>query len=284
MNRIKSSGAQKAMPGWARGAVLCLTVCVTSLVLSTSVLAQATYQYTGNNFNLFSCGGNSDGVSWTLCSTAGPNANTSYTATDHVTATLTLAAALPPNLPITDVSGYAGFGLVMSDGQQTLNWVNYSSGAYAEVATDASGQIVQWRFGLYVGYPTNAFVFTENKATSVFDTGALLGVYPGNQAYNFSMPGTWNSGTPSPAAAVTNLIAMLSNPSLQLTSGQIASLTDKLNNALLSIQQGLNNQAINQLNSFINSVTSSVKTGKMSQTTGNTLITAAQAIIAMLQT
>jgi hypothetical protein len=55
-----------------------------------------------------------------------------------------------------------------------------------------------------------------------------------------------------------------------------------LNNALASIQAGLNKQAINQLNAFINSVESSVKTRKMSAQTGNTLIDAANAIIAKL--
>jgi len=44
----------------------------------------------------------------------------------------------------------------------------------------------------------------------------------------------------------------------------------------------LNKQAINQLNSFINSAQSSVKTGKISAQTGKTLTDAANAIIAML--
>jgi len=69
---------------------------------------------------------------------------------------------------------------------------------------------------------------------------------------------------------------------LGLSSGQISSFTDKLNNAILSIQQGLNGQAINQLNAFINSVQSSVKTGKITPEAGATLISAAQAIIATL--
>jgi len=46
--------------------------------------------------------------------------------------------------------------------------------------------------------------------------------------------------------AVSNFLTLLSNPSLRLTSGQISSLTDKLDNALISIQQGLNQQAIHQ--------------------------------------
>ena len=75
---------------------------------------------------------------------------------------------------------------------------------------------------------------------------------------------------------------MVSNPLLGLTSGQVSSLTDKLNNALASIQAGLNKQAINQLNAFINSVQSSLKTGKMSAQTATTLLDAANAIIATL--
>lgn len=85
-----------------------------------------------------------------------------------------------------------------------------------------------------------------------------------------------------PAAASSALITQLSSPSLGLTSGQISSLTDKLNNAILSIQQGLNGQAINQLNAFINSVQSSVKTGKITAGAGATLVPEAQAIIATL--
>jgi FIMAH domain len=44
----------------------------------------------------------------------------------------------------------------------------------------------------------------------------------------------------------------------------------------------LNKQAINQLKSFINSVESSVKNGKMSGLAGTTLINAANAILALL--
>ena len=75
---------------------------------------------------------------------------------------------------------------------------------------------------------------------------------------------------------------MVSNPLLGLTGGQVSSLTDKLNNVLVSIQGGLNKQAINQLTAFINSVVSSEKTGKMSAQTANTLVAAANAIIALL--
>jgi probable HAF family extracellular repeat protein len=82
--------------------------------------------------------------------------------------------------------------------------------------------------------------------------------------------------------AVTIFIRQLSDPGLGLTSGQISSLTDKLVNALTSIQQGANKQAVNQLNAFINSVQSWQKTGKVSSGTATTLIAAANAIIAVL--
>jgi len=82
--------------------------------------------------------------------------------------------------------------------------------------------------------------------------------------------------------AVANLITLLSDPDLALTNGQIASLTDKLQNAQTSVEQGLNKQAINQLNAFVNSVQSSVKNGKMSAPAGATLIARANAIIEVL--
>ena len=81
---------------------------------------------------------------------------------------------------------------------------------------------------------------------------------------------------------VTSLITELSSPALSLTSGQIASLTDKLNNVLASIQQGLNKQAINELNAIINSINAGLKTGHISGSGAATLIAAANAIIALL--
>jgi len=85
------------------------------------------------------------------------------------------------------------------------------------------------------------------------------------------------------AISIESLQSILSSPDLGLTNGQINSLTDKLQNALTSIQAGLNRQAINQLNAFINSVEASLKTGKMTAQTAAILIAAANAIIAGLQ-
>ena len=269
-------------------------ILISALMLATlgaSASAQVTYQYTGNPFTLFSCGPNADDTSTLDCSTPAPtNIHTSYTATDHVTATLTFDAPLGPNFAYADVSTLPGFHLTFDDGQHTVSTpLTAGEGMFSFVSTDASGQINQWRLGINTGGALNGgiitFDFTDISGTHIFDQGVLAccdPTTPGNLADNFGIPGTWNSGNPNPATLVTSLINVVSNPSLNLTSGQVSSLTDKLNNALASIQAGLNKQASNQLKAFISSVQSSVKTGKMSAQTGNTLINAANAIIAAL--
>jgi len=89
----------------------------------------------------------------------------------------------------------------------------------------------------------------------------------------------------SPVVAVTNLINMIADPysGLVLTNGQKSSLTDKLNNVLGSVQAGQNKQATNQLQAFINSVETYLKSGKISDQTATTLTVAANAIITSLQ-
>ena len=294
MNRMESSSRscvtnRNVTRGWVKRIALCLAACVALVLCAGSAAAQVTYQYTGNPFTLFSCGPNADNTATLDCSTPAPtNTFTSYTATDFVTATLTLDAPLPANMALADVRSLAGFHLSMNDGQHTVTNTD-AVGMFAEVETDANGQIVHWRLVINTGGTLNGGISTTNATisgfTSVLDIGVLACCDPtvsGNLALNFSTPGTWNSGTPSPADAVANLINMLSNPLLGLTAGQINSLTDKLNNVLASIQAGENKQAINQLSSFINSVQSSQKTGKMSAQTATTLINAANAIIATL--
>lgn len=255
--------------------------------------AQAVYNYTGNPFNLFSCGPSSPGPGTIDCSTPSPtNPDTSYTATDHVTATLTLDSPLGPNFAYADISSLPGFSLTLNDGEHMVSTpLTSGQGLFGFAGTDASGNINQWRLGINTGGFDNGgiitFNFTDSSGTHVFDWGTLKCCDPtpgGDLAQNFSMPGTWTGGSspPSPTSSVNNLIGMLSNPLLQLTSGQVNSLTDKLNNVLVSLQAGLNKQAVNQLNAFINSVQSSVKNQKISSQTGTTLINAANAIIAVL--
>jgi hypothetical protein len=245
----------------------------------------ATYSYTGNNFTLFSCGPSSPGPGTLLCSTPAPtNTLTTYKATDHVTATLTLTSALPASYALTDVRTLPGFALTMSDGEHTVTNAD-AVGMFAQVATDATGQISQWVLVINTGGFLNGGVATVNTPGNVFDQGVLACCDPnppGNLGLLLGAPATWGGGTISPATAVSNLISLVFNPTTGLTFGQISSFTDKLNNALASIQAGLNKQAINQLNAFIVSVQTAEKNNKVNVATGTELITAAQAIIAQL--
>jgi hypothetical protein len=269
------------------------TIILALAVSNEHAAAQAVYNYTGNPFTLFSCG--SSGSGGTLdCSTPAPsNLDTSYTATDHVTATLTLDSPLGPNFAYADISGLSGFSLTLNDGHQTITTpIGPGEGLFGFAGTDASGNINEWRLGVNTGGFDNGgittFNFVDASGSHVFDEGTIRCCDPspgGDLAINFSMPGTWSGGSGGgggPTSSVNNLIGMISNPILGLTSGQISSLTDKLDNVLASVQAGQSKQAGNQLKAFISSVQSSVKTQKISAQTGTTLIGAANAIIAVL--
>ncbi|HEU5296233.1 MAG TPA: hypothetical protein VFU71_15750 [Burkholderiaceae bacterium] len=82
--------------------------------------------------------------------------------------------------------------------------------------------------------------------------------------------------------AVDVVIASLADPAYGLTGGQINALTDKLQNVITSIQMGLFKQAINQLNSALNSIQIAVSGGRMSPATGQALTASINAIIATL--
>ena len=265
-------------------AIVGLTLACAGIGFAASATAQAVYQYTGNPFTLFSCGPSSSGTGTLLCSSPAPtNPNTSYTATDKVTATLSFAAPLPANRALVEVRDLAGFQLTMSDGRHTVSNA-VQNGMITLVATDAAGAISSWRLIINTGGSDNGGIATQ-KWDFVSDSGTLRCCDPtvsGDLARNANLAGAWTSGPPSPAAAIVNLAAMVSSPELALTAGQVSSLTDKLNNALASIQAGLNKQAINQLKAFINSVESAQKNFKMNAQTAATLIAAANAIIAML--
>jgi hypothetical protein len=277
---------------WNRRCRLLIAIAAVALAASVQpAAAQATYTYVGNGFTLFSCGPNSSNTGTINCSTPAPtNPNTSYTTADHVTATLVLASPLPANLTYQDVRTFAGFSVTLNDGHQTVATPLTSGQAmFAEVSTDANANILDWRFVINTGGVNNGGIATYTAPFGfVSDQGTLKCCDPvpgGDLARNANIRGVWTLGTPTPTpeAAVSNLTTVVMDPLLGLTGGQVNSLVDKLNNALASIQAGLNKQAINQLNSFINSINTSVKNGKMSPTTATTLIDAANAVIALLQ-
>lgn len=270
--------------------VLTLTVvaCIALAVFTRPVVAEV-YEYTGNAFTLFSCGpfidedGNTTGTS--LCTNSSPtNTYTSYLATDFVSATLTLTDPLDPNLDLFNVATLPGFHLTMDDGQQALANSD-AAGLIAQISTDASGQISAWRLIINTGGTLNGGIATQ-KWTFISDSGTLACCDPGvsgDLARNSGIAGMWSTGgDPDPAVMISNLIAVVSDPLLGLTSGQVSSFSDKLNNALNSIQAGSNKQAINQLNAFIKSVQSNLKTGKISTQTATSLIEMAGDIIALL--
>lgn len=284
---------------WTRRLMALMSVAVLSAV---PVAAQTTsYEYQGNPFTQFSCGPSVDPVTGNVtgtrnCSTPSPaNPNTSYTGADFVSATLTFDAPLPANMALASVTGVAGFHLELNDGHHTVSTpISSGQGLIATVATDSNGNITEWRLILNTGGALNGGISTQrftNTSTGTLvqsDMGTLACCDPtvaGNFASRPGLAGVWtvSGGTPEPDDLVANLIDVVSDPNTGLTAGQVNSLTDKLNNALASVNAGLFKQASNQLKAFISAVATNVKNGKMDSTTGATLTAAANAVIALLQ-
>ncbi len=171
-----------------------------AFLVARVAFAQATYQYVGNPFTYFSCGPSSDNTATMDCfnAPAPGNTHTSYTGTDHVTATLTFSSALPANLNYQDVTGFAGFVLTLSDGHQTLSTTTPRIGLIAKVSTDAAGQLTgPWLLVINLGNPANSGIASENEPPIqpfVQDTGTLACCDPtvsGNLAINLNAAGTW---------------------------------------------------------------------------------------------
>jgi len=234
--------------------------------------AQATYQYTGNPFTLFSCGPNSSDTATMDCpgQPAPGNPLTSYTANDHVTATLTFDAPLPAGLDYADVTSVPGFVLTMSDGQQTLSTAAHPAGIIAKVSTDGSGQIIgPWLLVINVGNTANSGISSENEPPQnifVQDQGTLACCDPtvqGDLAINQFDAGTWGSGSPSAAQQVASLITLVQQMNIPQ---QGISLIDQLQTVASDIA-AQNGKACQDLSNFASHVTA--QTGKK--------ITAAQA-------
>src|SRR5579884_388755 len=232
---------------------------------SQPAAAQATYQYTGNPFTFFSCGLSPSGTGTLGClnDPAPGNPLTSYTATDHVSATLTFDAPLGPNLNYQDVTSVSGFLLTMSDGHQNLSTASHPAGIIAKVSTDGSGQIIgPWLLVINVGNAADSGIATENEppvAPFIADSGTLACCDPtiqGDLASNLNSPGTWTSGSPTPAQMVTNLITAVQGMNIPK---QGTSLTDKLQQVENDINTQ-NGRACQDLKAFANQV--KAQTGK----------------------
>ena len=176
---------------------------LTGVLLSSAASAQVTYQYTGNAFTLFSCGG------LTYCGTPGPN--TSYTTNDRVTGTLTLASPLPGSLPLQDISEFPGFQISLHDGHQTMSaTAGYIGGVRARISTDAAGNITQWDLVVNCCFFPNNGVSTQFAPGLSGDTGTLSAPSPNNgypnTPFNGALgltPGTWNASGSSGSGAPT---------------------------------------------------------------------------------
>jgi hypothetical protein len=166
--------------------------------------AQISYSYTGNPFTLFSCGPSGFGGTLDCPNAPAPgNPHTSYTATDHVTATLIVSSALAPNLNYQDTTTVPGFQLTMNDGHQTLV-TGTASGPFfiAKVSTDANGNIIgPWLLVINVGNAADSGIASENEPPVnpfVQDQGTLACCDPnppGDIAINQNNAGVWSPGS-----------------------------------------------------------------------------------------
>jgi len=154
------------------------------------------YQYTGHPFNLFTCGLEPNSTNITVDCTF-TNPQSSYTTADSVTATLTLAAPLAPNLVSQDVSSYPGFTLTMHDGLQTLT-ATTPVGTRAVISTDPAGNIIApWDVFIDAGGAANNSILTANDPAqpSQFDWGFLTSPQtgPANGGLASNSPGVWSA-------------------------------------------------------------------------------------------
>ena len=236
------------------------------------------YSYTGNPFTLFSCGASDGGGA---CATPAPaNTFTSYTATDHITATFTLDAPLPSNASFLDLKTLPGFQLSLSDGHQTLTQADSSDGISVDVSTDANGNITSWDLG--VG--ANGHQILTANENIVVDEAVLECCDPAqhaNLAYNQN-PGTWRVGAATPAQAITDLLGVVADPATGLRRGQVKRFTNILDKALADAQAAKATQAKKELQAFIKAVQNALRAGRISAQTAAMLIAAANAIIATL--
>lgn len=177
--------------------------------ISGPAAADVSYTYAGNVFDRFS-------------------SPSSYTTSDRVTGTLTLAVALPPNLNLENIRGYSGFALTLNDGHQSLTLTPTTPGE-ALVSTDASGQIVgPWSFIVNCCFYPNNGVSTVSYpgVRGVFDWGILSSPSssfpntPLDYGQRIIAPGTWSVAPSTPEALIAALKVSVSSvgPGLSLTN------------------------------------------------------------------
>jgi len=110
---------------------------------SSAARATATYEYTGNQFDIFLNGG----IGGT-----------------RVSGQFTLVMSLAPNTALTDISGSI-LSFSFSDGVNTITNTTLPLATYSfEVATDAGGNINDWSIGATQPYPSTVTVGSQSYA------------------------------------------------------------------------------------------------------------------------
>ena len=144
--------------------LLALTaVAALSFGYPTSVQAvPTTYQYTGNPFT---------------------NVTAPYTTSDFVSAMVTLAGPLAPNMPFTSVTPTA---FTLSDGVQTITNINANFSSFS-FATGPTGAITVWHVN--AGALSGSITTVGGGNLSPGDTGHLNGTSA--IGHNANAPGTW---------------------------------------------------------------------------------------------
>jgi MYXO-CTERM domain-containing protein len=159
------------------GAVLVQGIALLGL---SAAHADVILTYTGNDFTFFTA---------------------PYSATDKVTASITLANPLGDNLNLTPVTPLA---FSLSDGVQTITNAPTTTSSIFEFTTDATGTISGWEVTAEINVQQNE-VMTANNPISVIDEGLM---FP-NLIAVVHDAGSWTTSvSPVPAPPLSNLAAL----------------------------------------------------------------------------
>ena len=164
-----------------RCSLMFTAVAALSIAYPASVQAvPTTYNYTGNPFTF---------------------ASPPYSTSDFVTAMVTLASPLGPNMPLTMVTPLA-FSLF--DGVQTITNLNATSSTF-QFATGPTGMILNWDIRVF-GAP-GFRIFTINTPDFIEDVASVA--TPGATPFNQNNPGTWTTvGAVSDTGSTLSLMTL----------------------------------------------------------------------------
>jgi len=163
------------------------TVTLTGTGADVPVVASTTYNFTGNPFTAF-----------TGAVTCPPDCN--------INGFFTVAQPLAPNLVNVSVKA---LNYAANVGNTTFTSANTTSGGFASISTDASGNIISWSITLTTA---NASFSTVNLPTGSSDT--FTQVSPQGSASNAGAPSTWPTTTVTPltfqpsATPVSNVVPL----------------------------------------------------------------------------